>query len=227
VVHRMHQLQGEIIARQDAPPASWEDQDNDIEIKDVDPLSDEFNDVEARFKKQPAGVGPFQATVMKVQRVQHKYLWQRYVSERQELAKRNNGDPNELTDLKHGTGTTAPTTIINSEFGIDHRYSERGLYGKGAYLAELAAYSHEDPYKYKVGDGSYQMFICSVIAGRVEERNCYSDGNCRALVHQTYGYDCVHGPVRDGAPGGGKYEAYILYNPYRCYPEYLVTYTTP
>ena len=90
------------------------------------------------------------------------------------------------------------------------------MYGPGAYFADDTAYSHNG-YKHTSTDGTYQMFVSRVCTGRVDER-AVPDSSIR---HPKHGYNCVRGPVQ------GAHHAYIVYEPFLCYPEYLVSYTTP
>ena len=38
--------------------------------------------------------------------------------------------------LWHGTGAVDPRVILDSEVGLDFRFSKEGFYGNGLYLAE-------------------------------------------------------------------------------------------
>merc|ERR1740117_146079 len=207
-----------------APPLTWEPQpqwnangdrlSSGQRVYDV-PRGTEWDEV----KQMLVANGQFQCTVKKIQRFQNPDLWKRYVRERGDVAKDNGGNANEHRDLKHGTGTTDPATIIAGDAGIDPRYSDWGLFGNGAYFAEQADYSHNNGYVYKVGDGSFQMFICRVAAGKVDEREGKRDTSGHPTRHPAHGHQSVRGIVR-----GSQY-AYIVYEMYRTYPEYLVTYT--
>ena len=89
------------------------------------------------------------------------------------------------------------------------------MYGRGAYFAEEADYSHNG-YVYKVPGsttGDCQMFLCRLAAGNVEQRT-----PDQSIKGPSNGYDSVRGPVR------GQQQAYILYDFYQSYPEYLITY---
>ena len=44
--------------------------------------------------------------------------------------------------LFHGTLSTDPQLIYNSEDGLDLRFARNGMMGKGIYFAEDPAYSH-------------------------------------------------------------------------------------
>lgn len=57
-------------------------------------------------------------------------------------------------ELFHGTRTTSPEKIYGSEKGFDFRFSDRGLWGEGAYFAEEAKYSNEFAYKVPKSDAT-------------------------------------------------------------------------
>ena len=83
------------------------------------------------------------AKVARVQRIQHRLLWRRYCTRRDEVALKNDGDPNELL-LWHGTSATSPGVILRSESGLDDRLASSGFYGKSAALAQLATTPKRD-----------------------------------------------------------------------------------
>lgn len=54
------------------------------------------------------------------------------------------GEVNEML-LFHGTSTTPPAVIYDSDVGFDHRLASRsGFYGSGIYFACNAEYSHKN-----------------------------------------------------------------------------------
>jgi hypothetical protein len=156
-----------------------------------------------------------QCTVTEVQRVQHPQLWREFARQRGVVARLNESSANEIVGLKHGTGSTDPKTTVDSDVGIDFRFSDWGLYGKGAYFGEEADYSHSG-YVFKRSDGAYQMFLCRILAGKVDDRGVLTDTSIR---HPKAGHHSVRGAVNC------VQRAYIVYEFYRCYPEFLVTYT--
>jgi hypothetical protein len=54
--------------------------------------------------------------------------------------------------LFHGTRSTDPSLIYKSESGLDMRFSNSGMYGKGIYFAENSSYS--DAYAYNKNNSS-------------------------------------------------------------------------
>ena len=212
----------EFIRRRDSAPKDWVPQPT-YNVDPVNPGSNrlfdvpsgsvEWRSVEDRFNK-----GGFGASISRIQRVQHPDLWKRYAAERALIARENGGDPNELCDLKHGTGQTNPGVLVDSDCGVDQRYvAGRCMYGYGSYFAEDTKYS-DNGYVYNTAGGKKQMFLCRVTAGKVDQR-LQSTAVEQSLKHPKAGHHSVRGPVR------GQMQAYIVYQLYRAYPEYLIEYT--
>lgn len=194
---------------QNKPPTTWvANQSKPVDVYAVVQGSTEWLDVEANFNTHG-----FAATIVKVERVQNKYVWGEYARQRSVIAGMcASGDANELLTMKHGTQSTDPTLVYSSDVGIDYRYCQAGMYGKGAYFAEDPDYTHNG-YTFDAGGGNSAMFLCRILAGNVDERTSDS-----SIKHPAVGHHSVRGAVR-----GNQY-AYILYEHYRSYPEYLVTY---
>ena len=209
--------------QRDAPPDDWEDQEDDgaaFQLFNVAKGTAEWVRAEAGMNSHGFG-----CTVVKIERVQHVQLWQEYAQRRCKIAGKNGGDPNEKLFVKHGTSKTDPLVIAKSDVGIDPRYSGTCMYGRGAYFAEEADYTHRanGGYAYKIpGTSNCQMFLCRIAAGKVEQKiesiSSYSAA-FQNIKHPSSGYHSVRAPVL------GNQQAYILYSFYESYPEYLVTYS--
>jgi len=207
--------------QRDAPPETWADagagdaggQDGCSGVQCIDVGRDTPEWAAAAAALNSYGFG---AEVTRVQRVQNERLWQDYAAQRQRVARRNGGDANELV-VKHGTSGTDPMAVAGTDSGIDPRFCDRGMYGRGAYFAEEADYTHNG-YAHALASGERQMFLCRIAAGRVDER-ASPDGSIRRPKN---GHDSVRGPVRQSA--GHPQMAYILYDCAQSYPEHLVTY---
>jgi hypothetical protein len=118
--------------------------------------------------------------------------------------------------VKHGTGTTPPTAVYLGHLGIDPRYSsDNCLFGRAAYFAERALYSHDYSHGLSNGTGNRQMFLARIAAGVVDERTSID----RTLRHPEAGHHSVRGKVREP-----DYYAYMLYETKMSYPAYLITY---
>ena len=92
--------------------------------------------------------------------------------------------------LKHGTRETAPEDVAACEVGLDFRYSRAGLFGKGAYCAEDAAYVDKS-FAYRRNPAAPQMFLVRVAAGSVFE----APSTDNTIVHPPKGFDSIRGTV--------------------------------
>jgi len=179
------------------------------DLVEVAPASDEFKKCQERFHRE--GV---RLPLKRVERVQNPVLWTKY-RKSVEGIELMAFDSNEMW-LFHGTGSRLPTQIAQHT-GIDFRYSNAGLFGKGAYFAERSDYSNKSPYVHKNSGGERQMFLARVAAGRVHSLG--KDQRDGAIVHPAQGYDSIRGHVLDP-----DYYAVIIYDVSQSYPAYLLTY---
>ena len=159
----------------------------------------------------------FSCSVVEVLRVQNRDLWKEYAFRRRRTAELNDGDPNELLDLKHGTSRTAPGEVYGCRQGLDSRFSETGYYGRGLYLAEEASYV-DGGYRHTLDAAArlHQMLLVRASVGTPEQRA----GQDRSIKMPVVGRHTVRGPVR------GHQQAYVCYELYMAYPEYLITYVS-
>jgi len=199
-------------SKRDSEPSTWqahdsEHGDEECAVFPVVQGTVEWRDVEERLNSDG-----FSATVTKVERVQHKMRWEKFADQRNYVARGNGGNANELR-LWHGTGGTASKQVATSASGIDPIYSAPGYYGRGSYFAEEADYSDRG-YAHNVGDGLKELLLVRVLAGKVDVRTA-PDGSIRV---PNAGCHSIKGPVKDSQ------QAYIVYEPHRSYPEYIVTY---
>ena len=148
-------------------PASWSDKSPaQSQIVDVDSTSAEWLEVADLFKKDlPA------ATVHNVQRVQNGLLWRGYQGILATMHEKYTADglrlfrDDELIKrLWHGTGTTAPGTVVNSAHGWESVHSSTGcLWGKGCYFSTTSSYS--DGYSHTLPSNQKQMVLAEVLTG--------------------------------------------------------------
>lgn len=188
----------------------------DSVLVDVREGTAEYRQVTTRFHDR---FGQAAHPVTRVQRVQNFALWEKYVQKRRQVAKENDGDPNEISWLVHGTRATEPSLILSN--GFDPRYSDQGFYGRASYFSFDSAYSHAYRHPIKVGsdDKTYgQLFLATVTCGRIDHR-AEKD---KTLRHPEPPCHTVQGPVTDGG-----LEAVMTYELNMAVPAYLITYRTP
>jgi O-acetyl-ADP-ribose deacetylase len=152
----------------------------------------------------------FPATIVKIERVQNPVLLERFEQTRRLIARECGGSANERTNMRHGSRQTDPKTIC--ERGFDFRHSQEGMFGRGAYFSSSTRYS--DAYRFQGLAGDHQMFIASVVCGKIERR--HAD---RSIRHPTPGFHSIEGLVNQSDL------AIIVYDLAQAYPSYLVTYT--
>jgi hypothetical protein len=117
---------------------------------------------------------------------------------------------------------TTPLTICTT--GFDHRYCEKGMYGRATYFAYSTRYAHlfrhDLPDSGQMPDGSTaaQLILSRVARGRVDVRP-KSDTE---LKHPALGCHTIEGPVTaDGLL------AIMTYELHQAYPAYIITYLVP
>ena len=198
-------------------PSEWEPQKSDFELIDVHHRSSEWNSIEGRMKRSIQNV-----TIVQVQRIQNRQLWDKYALEMKHMSERNHGSVNER-QLFHGTRKTDPKIIVKAVRGIDFRYSRRDyqlLWGTGAYFAVNASYS--DKYCHiDSNSGMKQLLLVKVLTGNSRSYGERNDPNLTKPPPLSRGshvlYDTVNGYTK------GSY-VYVVYDHDRAYPAYLITY---
>lgn len=194
-------------------PPLWTPQLQDCVFNPVVRLSQEWNEVVSHVRATLTT-----AEVTKVERIQNRPLWERYRLEGRQMSSRNNGETNEKY-LFHGTRDTNPHQVVQSESGIDFRYSRdnRLMWGNGAYFAENASYSNS--YSYKLDKEKRQMLIVSVLTGISCPYGQRKDSNLTRPPERMPNrlYDTVYGE----SAGSG---IYVVYDHFKSCPAYLVTY---
>ena len=198
-------------------PAHWSPQSEEVCLYKVQRNSDEWKKEVASIQKTLDEVA-----IVKLERIQNKWLWERYSFSKKQMYKKNKGCVNEK-HLFHGTRTTPPEKVFRSEKGVDFRFSREGLWGMGSYFAVNASYS--DKYSHHTTALEKQMLICKVLTG--DNYNATkTDGTLRqpplkpVPTHGSFEeerYDSVKGNTK------GSY-VYVVYDHEKMYPAYLVTY---
>jgi len=202
-----------------AYPTTWSPQAVNCELVQVAAGSQEWQEIEARMKSTMPSI-----VISTIERVQNKWLWKKYSSEKARLAEKNHGNANEMS-LYHGTNATAPAVIYNSQDGFDLRYSRSSnMWGEAVYFAFNASYSHGYAYSAGLPGGSRQMFFARVLLG--DCAHLAPNNGLRKPPSKTtkgvHGYIEHYDAVSGDHPAGSK--VFMIYELGRAYPEYLVTY---
>ncbi|XP_048406773.1 poly [ADP-ribose] polymerase tankyrase-2-like isoform X3 [Stegostoma tigrinum] len=163
-------------------------------------------------------------SLLKIQRVCNKRLWERYIHQRKEVSEENHNHSNERM-LFHGSAFV--NAIIHKGFDERHAYIG-GMFGAGIYFAENSSKSNQ--YVYGIGGGTgcpihkdrscyicqRQMVFCRVTLGK-----SFLQFSAMKMAHAPPGHHSVTG--RPSVNGLALAE-YVIYRGEQAYPEYLITY---
>eukprot|EP00117_Sycon_ciliatum_P002103 scpid34828/ scgid7477/ Probable poly [ADP-ribose] polymerase DDB_G0278045 len=138
-------------------PPDWEEQHQDLELKPMDARSPDYQRVVQQFRASMSN-----ARIISVERVQNKFLWEKFLPVKKSIKKKIGHEPEEKF-LFHGTRNNPPRVIYLDEEGFDLRFSSEGLWGKAIYFATDASYS--DNYSHRLVNGQRQMFLVQVVTG--------------------------------------------------------------
>jgi len=195
-------------------PVEWEPQVTDLELKPLSGGTSEWSKVSKLFHATMT-----RAKVVKIERIQNKWLWEKYSQHSQRMSRKNGNKSNEKL-LFHGTRDTLPSSIYQDEEGFDMRYSNPGMWGIGIYFAVKASYS--DRYAHLLPDGTKQLLLAKVLTGDSIELPSRRDLRMPPIKGKSpkgvaVRYDTVRGNTKDSV-------VYIAYSNDKAYPFYLITY---
>lgn len=196
-------------------PDEWEPQNEEpLELKPLTRTSPEWSKVSQKFLATMPSTN-----VVKIERIQNKWLWEKYSQHSERMKRKNKGVINEML-LFHGTCNTPPSCIYQDEEGFDMRFSNAGMWGNGNYFAVNASYSHS--YAHPLSDGTRQMFLAKVLTGySIQQASNRSLRMPPVRQHSAKGGDMKYDTV-SGVTGGSQ--VFITYSNDKAYPFYLISY---
>ena len=232
---------------------SWDHQDDDVSIVDVETASRDYAVVANAFfdRQRPDGRTPLISrdthTVVKIRRVQNSLL-SLFEAQRKNMHRKRDKDTVELTcDYAwHGSGKTQPDDIAAGSGLMTQFGSGQGFYGQGNYLARQASYSHHERYVYRssdaegdhrdAGDQYFHLLLVNVLRGNPLKTTEVWQGAGFGAVQGKLGeeFDSVEGgphqPILSGpyaarARGSDDSVIYVTYHASQCLPEFIVAYT--
>jgi len=196
-------------------PEEWEVQNEDLELKPLHYDTLEWSKVSQQFSSTVD-----LAIIVKIERIQNKWLWEKYSHHSERMKKRNRGISNEKM-LFHGTQSTPPSKIYkDKDAGFDMRFSNAGMWGKGNYFAVDAKYSNS--YAHCLPNGVKQMFLAKVLTGVSIQLQPDSSLQMPPLMKSSCDDDAVRYDTVTGYTRGTQ--VYITYSNDQAYPFYLISY---
>lgn len=188
-------------------------------------VEDEMQSTIRQHQRDNGNMGGFfnRYGIVRIQKIQNRKLWDRYIHRRHEIADDNGGQYNEKM-LFHGS------PFINAiiQKGFDERHAwQGGMFGAGIYFAENSSKSNQ--YVYGIGGSGchvhqdkscYQchrsLLLCRVVLGK-----SFLQFSALKISHSPPGH---HSVIGRPSVGGLHFPEYVIYRGEQAYPEYLVTY---
>ena len=193
-------------------PVEWEPQNDELELKQLRSGTKEWSNISQLFQETLSS-----ATIVKIERVQNEWLWEKYFQHSVRMKKKNEGIINEKM-LFHGTRNTPPSSIYQDEEGFDMRFCNAGMWGIGNYFAVNASYSNN--YAHRLSDGTKQMFLAKVLTGDSIQLQPTKSLRMPPEKNSSKGrvtYDTVAGHTNGS-------QVFIAYSNDKAYPFYLISY---
>ena len=192
---------------------------DEVKVFLVDPVaeSEEYERVTGQFQLTLPNVD-----ILKVERVQNKFLWKRYHYRSQLMV---NFDRSHLREelLFHGSRRNKPEDIYRGGEGFDMRFSSVGMWGRGNYFAVNSSYSHS--YAYDT-NGARKIFAAWVLTGNSKYLEPNHSLTKPPFVDDPAGVSSTNIKRRYDSVNGytGGTRVYITYDNEHAYPAYLITY---
>ena len=225
VLSAVTEIQSEIISlsadREDTHyPGEWEPQVKTCEVFEVAEDLGEWIRISSQFKETM-----HDSEITSIKRVQNKWLWEKYQSDKKRMQTKNKGSVNEM-DLFHGSRKVSADVIVHSEEGFDMRFSSEGMWGQANYFAMKARYS--DTYAYQhPGNQTKELLVAKVLTGesitlpanktlRMPPEKQQTGAISERMLTQVR-YDTVNGTTHGST-------VYMTYSNEKAYPAYVITY---
>lgn len=191
-------------------PARWYDPTRPIPTatKQLSPTEKHYKEISSLFAKTSS------QSIVSIEQIFSYRLYTNYAY-KHEAFSRQEGTAVKIKHLFHGTSSTDPKVIYDSDTGLDSRVG-RGMWGQGTYYAVNSSYSVN--YSFTRPDGKKQMFCCSVIIG--DAKDLPSTPNLIRPPQKPNSGSFYHS-VKGNTQGS---DIYITYEPAMSYPSYLITF---
>ncbi|XP_046558431.1 LOW QUALITY PROTEIN: protein mono-ADP-ribosyltransferase PARP14-like [Haliotis rubra] len=195
------------------PPQNWQPMADDDNVQSFPVAAEEFKMVAELFMKT---VNNSNATVLKVDRIQNRSLYQQYTAKKKQLEKQNPQGTQNESWLWHGTSTDAIDSINAHGFNRSYCGKNATVYGQGVYFAVNAEYSAQNTYSRPDPQGQKYMYLVRVLTGEYTK----GTGDMRvppSKAGSTVLFDSVVNDINNPA-------MYVVFNDTQAYPDYLVTF---
>ncbi|XP_045188998.2 protein mono-ADP-ribosyltransferase PARP14-like isoform X2 [Mercenaria mercenaria] len=203
-------------------PALWDDmQGGNLRVVSLKSDSSEYKGIEQRFqdsakRNEGSNEQTKDWTVVKIERIQNKSLWEQYQSKKKQLEDQNPPGTINERELWHGTSVD-PVDSINAH-GFNRSFCGKNgtVFGDGVYFAIHAWYSCQNRYSKPDAQGIRRMYLCKVLAGEYAK----GEGGMRVPPLKPSGgpnarYDSVTNDMITP-------QMFVIFHDTQACPEYLI-----
>jgi hypothetical protein len=198
-------------------PEDWsKGMTENLRLDDIDPMHIEYQRIEIRFMKS------VQKQIVKIERIQNKNLWDRYLREKNKIIAEK-GTVSERF-LWHGCKGAPPSYINNNGFDISFA-NDGGMFGRGNYFANRAAYSCPAYCYHDAQKGVSYVFLAKVLTGVYKVLG--SGSGFKKAPFWDEKRMIYYDSVTNTEPEEGnedKDQMFVVYENDKAYPYYLITY---
>ncbi|XP_066431384.1 protein mono-ADP-ribosyltransferase PARP14-like [Eleutherodactylus coqui] len=194
-------------------PRSWTSMSgSDVTVVQLKPGSQEYNDVEAKFRKT------CQMRIVNIQRVQNKNLWMNYQIKKQAIDTKKKTTTSSEKQLFHGTNFNTTQTVNHNGFNRSYAGMNAAYYGNGTYFAVDSNYSAHDQYSKPDANGLKYMYLARVIVG---EFCAGQQGMVAPPAKNPSNSTDLYNSVTDNP---ARPTMFVIFHDIQAYPEYLITF---
>ncbi|XP_030211538.1 protein mono-ADP-ribosyltransferase PARP12-like [Gadus morhua] len=171
--------------------------------------SKEYKKVETLFRQTMTAFD-----IVKIERIQNKFLWDQFQLQREQMKKRNEGRNVAERKLFHGTDPKFINAICCSNFDWRICGTHGTSYGKGSYFARDASYSHNFT---RNASTVHSLFVSRVLVG---DHTLGAAGYVRPPSKDggdTLFYDSCANNILSPS-------IFVVFDRPQIYPEFLLTY---
>ncbi|XP_041369514.1 protein mono-ADP-ribosyltransferase PARP15-like [Gigantopelta aegis] len=188
-------------------------QDEDLKVVPLQTTDPDYQTVSQSFitsVQQP------NATIIKIERIQNKTLYQQYVAKKKQISKQSS-QPAERK-LWHGTSADAIVSLYTHGFNRSYCGKNATYFGDGVYFAVSANYSARDTYSRPDPQGHKYMYYASVLTGDFAKGQQGMRVPPVKSTNKSQLHDSVVNDVNNP-------QIFVIFNDTQAYPDYLIKFT--
>ncbi|XP_074859821.1 protein mono-ADP-ribosyltransferase TIPARP [Carettochelys insculpta] len=157
--------------------------------------------------------------ILKIQRVQNQFLWEKYKRKKEYMSKKMTGLDKVMNErhLFHGTSQDVVDGICKHNFDPRVCGKHATMFGQGSYFARKASYSHN--FSKRSPKGVHYMFLAKVLTGR------YTVGNHTMRRPPPVNPGSITSDLYDSCVDNYfEPQIFVIFNDDQSYPYFVIQY---